>query len=100
VTPHAVELVAQGLRITWDDKTVCYPAALLRAACRCAHCQAAKRRGQESRPAADVAVVGCEAIGGYGLQLRFGDGHERGIFPFVYLRALIHGADAPVAAGH
>jgi DUF971 family protein len=80
--PRAFELLDGALRITWDDGVVCYPGTLLRAACRCATCQAAKRRDAPTFSAAG-GLVAAEPVGEYALQLRFADGYDRSIFPFV-----------------
>jgi len=58
----------------------------LRLACRCAYCRADRLRAS----APPVAQVGIRAVQtqGYGLQLIFSDGHDRGIFPWSYLREM------------
>ncbi len=43
-----------------------------------------------------IAVTNVEPMGGYAVHLAFSDGHNRGIFPWSYLRALA--AEAPPAA--
>lgn len=88
MTPLALELVeAGGLRVTWEDSVVYYSSTVLRAACRCSVCRASARAGELSQPPHE-RVVGFVHVGAYGLQLRFADGHDRGIFPFAYLRSL------------
>lgn len=61
--------------------------ARLRGACPCSQCKAARLRG-----AIDLVDAGVRleriALQGYGVQLVFSDGHERGIYPWEYLRAL------------
>ena len=88
VAPESIALSAQALRVCWPDGEVAYPAATLRARCRCAPCQAARLRGSPVQVDADVRLVDAHAIGHYALQLVFSDGHERGIFPWGYLREL------------
>ena len=91
----------RGLRITWSDGRVSeFPVALLRRACPCATCRAA-REEEARRPAGrlpvlgnpaaavDAAVVsGAELVGAYALRLRWQDGHDTGIYDFDLLRAL------------
>ncbi|CAD5109494.1 gamma-butyrobetaine hydroxylase-like domain-containing protein [Zestomonas carbonaria] len=79
---------AGELRIEWPDGARQQLShARLRAACPCAQCRAARLRGH-------IDVVG-EGVRlremvpqGYGVQLSFDDGHERGIYPWGYLREL------------
>lgn len=58
--------------------------ARLRALCPCSACRAARLRGRIDAVPVDLRV---EAIHqqGYGLQMVFSDGHDRGIFPWQYL---------------
>ena len=62
--------------------------AQLRGNCRCAKCSSDRRHGaaihvQENIQITDVIPMGASAV-----QLCFSDGHERGIFPFAYMRSL------------
>jgi DUF971 family protein len=86
--PHAVEWAPQGLRLHWLDGEVLIEAARLRAACRCAECKAAALQGEIHRPPAGVNLAAAEPVGLYALNLRFSDGHERGIYPWALLRVL------------
>ncbi|WP_019096498.1 DUF971 domain-containing protein, partial [Pseudomonas putida] len=56
-------------------------------ACPCSQCRAARLSGAISLVRDDVRVVQIESQG-YGVQLVFSDGHERGIYPWAYLRDL------------
>jgi len=76
-----------GLSVEWDDQRSVFSAALLRARCRCAFCRSAGLKGLLSAVPADIAVVGLATMG-YGVQLQFSDGHQRGIYPWAYLREL------------
>ncbi|NRF71985.1 DUF971 domain-containing protein [Aquincola sp. S2] len=60
----------------------------LRAACRCAGCEQGRRHGQPPQPDAAVRLERIDPVGEFGLQLHFSDGHERGLFPWAYLREL------------
>lgn len=87
--PLSVDVDADALRLRWPDGTSSLPAAVLRAHCRCAGCHSARLRGQaSSSDAAATILAGATAVGHYALQLRFADGHDRGIFPWAALRAL------------
>jgi DUF971 family protein len=60
----------------------------LRAACRCAGCEHARRGGDATAVDSAVRLQRVSPIGEFGLQLHFSDGHERGIYPWPYLREL------------
>lgn len=59
----------------------------LRAACRCAYCEAGRRLGNPPASPDDLRIVDFEPIG-HAIRFRFSDGHDRGIFPLVYLEEL------------
>jgi DUF971 family protein len=61
--------------------------ARLRGACPCAQCKAARLHGAISLVDEGVRLERI-ALQGYGVQLVFSDGHERGIYPWGYLREL------------
>ncbi|TAL15897.1 MAG: DUF971 domain-containing protein [Aquabacterium sp.] len=62
--------------------------AALRMACRCAPCEAGRRLGHPPVAEQSVRITGCEPIGQQALRFHFSDGHDRGIFPLVYLEEL------------
>ena len=78
------------LEITWGDGLVTQlPHALLRQRCRCAGCQQLARTGAAgplTSPA--LRLIHIETVSNQGLNLRFSDGHGRGIYPWAYLREL------------
>jgi DUF971 family protein len=79
----------RALAVEWADARVSrLPAARLRAACRCAECTRARVDGGAAPGDADVTVAAIEPIGGYAVNLRFSDGHARGIFPWAFLREI------------
>ena len=88
MTPSSVELLDGQLRLAWSDGIREDEAVTLRAACRCADCRAAERNGLPCSLRSDVLVERVVPVGAYALQLRFSDGHDRGIYPFRYLREL------------
>lgn len=63
-------------------------APLLRAACRCAACVAARVQGRFAGDFSGVILAGVAPFGAHGLNLSFSDGHARGVYPFAYLAAL------------
>lgn len=83
MTPLSLALDAAGLQVRWPDHDARLSAHLLRSHCRCTDC---RRTEAVNTPAA--ALTGIAPVGDYGVQLRFSDGHERGIYPWVYLREL------------
>lgn len=85
-----ITLSAGDLHLTFADGHVqVLAAADLRRACRCAGCESARRRGQAPAAAAlGVSILQLVALGSTGLQLIFSDGHQRGIYPYAYLREL------------
>lgn len=90
--PLSVVLAPDALTLHWPDATTTVSAALLRASCRCARCLSDRLRDAEVPPALAPTLVEALAVGHYALQLRFADGHERGIYPWTLLRELGAGA--------
>ena len=60
----------------------------LRSRCRCAECRSLAQRGIAVETGENVSVIEAAAYGPNAVQLVFSDGHNRGIFPFAYLREL------------
>ena len=60
----------------------------LRAACRCADCRRERiDREADPMPAAPPSPK-CGLVGDHALNIVFSDGHDRGIYPWSYLREL------------
>ena len=80
VAPDLASLVMT----TSDQRRIVLAAETLRIACKCAHCIRARidDRFPESFPG--IAIVQVADLG-YGLNLSFSDGHNRGIYPRSYL---------------
>ena len=84
------------LKVTWDDGHVSlYPMSYLRQECPCAACKGEVLFGKVYRPASlPVFMPGMNdlealaPIGGYGVQARWKDGHDTGIYSWDYLRAI------------
>ncbi|MHC6227974.1 DUF971 domain-containing protein [Pseudomonas sp. X10] len=87
--PSALQnLRGQGdLALQWADTLQVISHARLRAACPCSQCRAARLRGGISTVQAGVRLERLE-LQGYGVQLIFSDGHDRGIYPWEYLSTL------------
>lgn len=76
------------LKLNWPDGREQYlDHAQLRRQCPCSQCRAFRLQGLTVQVDPRVRVVGINAQG-YGVQLVFSDGHERGIFPWGYLAGL------------
>lgn len=87
--PEAIELTPAALLLRWSDGEAKLSATRLRAVCRCGGC-----RARTSIPAC-VELVDAVPVGRYALNLAFSDGHDRGIYPWVWLRELASATDQP-----
>ncbi len=88
--PREVQVTAQALVLHWsaeDADPTTLPAAYLRARCQCTHCRRLDAKDLE-RDHAWVLLMDAKPVGTYGLQLVYSDGHDRGIYPWYYLRQL------------
>jgi len=75
----------QQLRLQWPDgREQVLGHAQLRRQCPCSQCRAFRLRGLNPLVDDRVRVIELNPQG-YGLQLVFSDGHERGIYPWAYL---------------
>ena len=97
---HRVELIGQELAIQWKDGEETFLSLeTLRRACPCAACGGEPDvLGRVDRPAVrylpeSFRLEGFAPVGGYALQLRWGDGHSTGIYSFAYLRRLASSAN-------
>jgi DUF971 family protein len=86
--PLSVALAADALTLRWSDGESTLSATRLREGCRCAPCHSARLRGESVAAHDALTLVDALPIGHYAVQLRFSDGHERGIYPWTYLREL------------
>ncbi len=95
--PKTYQAFDAYLAISWQDgheSLLTFP--MLRDACPCANCKGEPDLlGRIYRPAQEGVrsdegnrLVGLQAVGHYGLQLVWGDGHSTGIYTFAYLRRL------------
>jgi DUF971 family protein len=75
------------LTLVWPDgKTQRLAHADLRRACPCAGCRRLRLSGVTLDTPADVEIRSVASMG-YGVQLLFSDGHDRGIFPWAWFEA-------------
>ena len=93
VLPRAVHLSPQQLDLAWaEEGGSTLSAAYLRQHCHCTHCRRSGMAETLARAATGVTLTDATPVGQYGLQLHFSDGHNRGIYPWAYLRSLVPGA--------
>jgi DUF971 family protein len=77
------------LAVTWDDGEVtCFPVEQLRRNSRAASAVRAVIDGIASSPNGEIQLSDIQLVGAYAVRLSFSDGHDRGIFPWSYLREL------------
>jgi len=82
----SADLAALLVRTTQDD-TLSLPAEQLRLSCKCAHCTRARFDGRFPDAFPGIAIIEIGDLG-YGLNISFSDGHNRGIYPKAYLLSL------------
>ena len=98
VTTISVSKNPPGLKLKWSDgfETV-LPFDLLRRECPCAPCQSARKKQEKNSlklpsyqpsPEGTWDLKEVTPVGQYALNLRWGDNHATGIYPYDYLRQL------------
>ena len=88
--PREVQMTPEALVLHWstnDADASTLPAAYLRAHCQCTHCRRLNAKDLNDA-ATSVRLLDAKPVGTYGVQLVYSDGHERGIYPWDYLRQL------------
>src|SRR3954468_7872880 len=70
-----------------QDDTLVLPPETLRLSCKCAHCTRARFDGRFPERFPGIAITEIGDLG-YGLNISFSDGHNRGIYPKPYLLSL------------
>jgi DUF971 family protein len=91
MVPQVLKLLENRrvLAITWDDgETIRLSAELLRRNSRAASALRAEIDDDRPLPDAEIHLTDIQLIGAYAVQLSFSDGHDRGIYPWRYLREL------------
>lgn len=77
------------LIVEWEGGAVSeLSATLLRREARDAYSQRAKIDHGEIQVVPDLAITGLVQVGAAGVNVHFSDGHDRAVYPFVYLREL------------
>ncbi|WP_322008920.1 DUF971 domain-containing protein [Paraburkholderia sp. J12] len=85
--PVEIQNAPGRLTLVWPDGTIQRLAhADLRRACPCAGCRRLRLTDAPVEVPADVEVNAVASMG-YGVQLVFSDGHDRGIFPWAWFAA-------------
>lgn len=72
---------------TAQEDALSIAAETLRIACKCAHCTRARFDGRFPQAFPGIAITEIGDLG-YGLNIAFSDGHNRGIYPKPYLLSL------------
>jgi DUF971 family protein len=87
--PTELSITADGLlAIAWSDgRRRLYDMAELRRLCPCATCRDPATPAADY-PAGSVRIAQMEPVGNYAYRIRFGDGHDTGIFTLELLREL------------
>lgn len=77
------------VEIRWPDGLESQLSGLsLRKSCACSGCTSARQRGIISLIDAEVSIDNLEVHGVSALQFHFSDDHNRGLYPWAYLRQL------------
>ena len=83
------------LEVRWRDGIISHiPCMDLRKACSCASCTHLHRSGLRLVVDEAITIDEVRPMGASGLQLVFSDGHDRGLYPWRYLRELGERASA------
>jgi DUF971 family protein len=91
--PAQVELDrAVGLKLQWADGShAAFALDELRRNCPCAECRGLREQGRVPGPGEHAPVplsaLDAKLVGGWGLMIRWSDGHETGIYAWSILRA-------------
>ena len=79
----SADLASLLVRTAQDDE-LSVSAETLRLSCKCAHCTRARFDGRFPKAFPGIAITDIGDLG-YGLNISFSDGHNRGIYPKSYL---------------
>ncbi|MCH7336110.1 gamma-butyrobetaine hydroxylase-like domain-containing protein [Acinetobacter sp. NIPH 2699] len=83
-----VDVEQQRLLLNWQDgQHKDFSHAQLRAHCPCGFCRSSRLRQREIQYPSDIAISAIYSQG-YGIQICFSDGHDKGIFPWAFLKEL------------
>ncbi|WP_316233700.1 gamma-butyrobetaine hydroxylase-like domain-containing protein [Bradyrhizobium sp. SZCCHNPS2010] len=94
--PERIEVVdeARALALTWFDGQARIDTVTLRRASRAASELRRQIDGIALVVPDDLHLTGLQPIGNYAVRLSFSDGHDRGIYPWSYLRELAEQSSA------
>ncbi len=98
ITDITTNAGGETLSITWDDGAQSHlPAAHLRANARDAWTKRELIDTGAVAIAPGLAIEDIQPVGSFGVNLRFSDGHDKAVFPFVYLRELSSASEIETA---
>jgi len=101
LTPQAITLTADRRRLLIDwgaGRREAASATALRDACRSSRSVRLRVDGWAVPARDDITIVDVRPVGHYAVNLVFSDGHDRGIYPWRYLKEIAAGEIA--AAGN
>ena len=86
----------KGLTIVWADGAISsLDLATLRSVCPCAKCKEERAQSNKSllrvlpgNYTEDLRIASAELVGNYAIKLAWTDGHDLGIYSFIFLREL------------
>lgn len=80
---------AETLQIGWETgEFSALPAAFLRRNAQDAWSKRERLDKGEIEVVSGIVITEIHSVGSYGVNVQFSDGHEKAIYPFVYLRKL------------
>ena len=79
------------LMLVFAEGSLAIGAPRLRAACRCADCRRERIDREVDPDTRDTTIADVRLVGDHALNIVFSDGHDRGIYPWSYLRELALG---------
>lgn len=97
ITPVQSDLIGGELALRWSDGSEQFiPLKKLRQECPCAWCKGEPDVAGPARPRVErpplteesYRLLAMNPVGGYGLQISWGDGHAAGIYSYEYLKSL------------
>lgn len=92
--PREITLASdrRSLTLDWGDGRAAHASATaLREASRSSNSVRLRVNGWNVPPAPDLTIVDVRPVGLYAINLVFSDGHDRGIYPWGYLREIAQG---------
>lgn len=75
----------------WNERQIELSGPQLRQRCRCAGCRSQSLMDAAVTAPIDHVDILAASPMGYGVQLHFSDGHNRGVFPWSYLLEIADG---------